>query len=430
MALPSDAPAAKQRIVFVTRDPVVHERSGSTTYIFGLLSLLRAQGADVTLVATTSFSRSPRLFFRVLSAPPEGVSLRFPGYLRCGPFYLAPLRFKAWARALSRLALRRSWLQPLRQVCEQIYGAGLFTGAWDLTVPTPAESDVAVREVNDAAATVVVANYCLWGPLLGDGRLGPRRTAILMHDLLSARARRFAAAGAPLDMPLISEAEEMHWLSGATTVLAAQVREAEEIRPKVTAKVLVTPIVMQPRTLDPEAVTPGRCLFVGSNIAPNRTGLEFLLQAVWPRVREQCPGATLAVAGTVSLGLSDGDAASLPSLGIELLGRVASLEAEYARAAVCLVPLLLGTGIKIKLLEALSYGKAIVSTRLGIEGVEAWATEAVSVADDAETFATAIIDLLTDTRLRQRREGAALRLAEERFGPGQSLDPEFVAALL
>ncbi len=430
MVPPSEVPAAKQRIVFLTRDPVVHERSGSTTYIFGLLSLLRAQGADVTLVATSAFSRSPRLFFRMLSMPPAGVTLRFPGYVRLGSIYVAPLRFKAWARALSRLALRRTWLQPLSNLCQRTYGAGLFTGAWDLTVPTPAESEVAVEEVNAAAATVVVANYCLWGPLLGDGRLGSRRTAILMHDLLSARAQRFAAAGAPLDMPMITEAEEMHWLSGATTVLAAQAREAEEIRPKVTAKVLVTPIVMQPRALNPEAVTPGRCLFVGSNIAPNRTGLEFLLEAVWPQVRAQIPGAKLAVAGTVSLGLNDARAANLPSLGVELLGRVPSLEAEYARAAVCLVPLLLGTGIKIKLLEALSFGRAVVSTSLGIEGLEAWAPGAVSVADDADSFATAIVQLLNDDALRRRREDAALRLAEEHFGPAQALEPEFLAALL
>ena len=94
------------------------------------------------------------------------------------------------------------------------------------------------------------------------------------------------------------------------------------------------------------------------------------------------------------------------------------------------MPLLLGTGIKIKLLEALSFGKAVVSTHLGIEGLEAWAHGAVSVADDADSFAIAIVQLLNDDGLRRHREDAALRLADEHFGPAQALEPKFLAALL
>ena len=431
MATPSARPPQKPRIVFLTRDPVVHERSGSTTYIFGLLRLLRAQGADVSLVATTAFSRSPRLFFRAISEAPEGVSLRFPGYLRLGSLYLLPLRAKAWARALSRAMARKQSMGPLQRVLDAMYGPALYAGPWDLTLPTPAECEVAIRETDAASATAVVANYCMWGPLLGDGRFGDRRTAILMHDLLSARARRFAEGGTPLDMPLITEAEEMRWLSGADTVLASQPREADGIRQHVTAKVVVTPVVLHPQPLNPEAVVAGRCLFVGSNIAPNRTGLEFLLEAVWPTVRAQVPGATLAIAGTVGAAVGgDARTANLDSLGLEVLGKVPSLESEYARAAVCLVPLLLGTGIKIKLLEALGFGKAIVSTRVGIEGLETWAEEAVSVADSAAEFAAAIVQLLTQEPLRRQREISSLRLAEEYFGADRELDPEFVKALL
>ena len=431
MPTPPTGPQQGIRILFLTRDPVVHEQSGSTTYILGFFQLLRAQGAEITLLATTAYSRSPRLFFRALALVPEGVTLRFPGYLRLGSFFFLPFRPTAGARALSRLAVRSAWMKPLQQLCQALYRGGLYTGAWDLTAPTPAECELAVERTEAAHATAVVANYCIWGTLLGDRRLGSRRTAILMHDLLSARAQRFAASGTPLDMPLITEAEEMRFLSGADTVLAAQQREADFVRQHVPGNVLVTPVVLHPRALDPQAVVAGRCLFVGSNIAPNRTGLQFLLDAVWPKVRAQVPGATLAIAGTVGLSLTQAEgAAILPSLGVEVLGRVPSLEDEYARAAVCLVPLLLGTGIKIKLLEALSFGKAIVTTSTGIEGLEPWAAEAVSVADDADTFATCIRKLLMDEELRRQSERNALRLAEQHFGPHRELDPAFVNALL
>ncbi len=427
-------PASAARVVFLTRDPVVHQQGGSTTYALGLLGLLRAQGAQVTLVATSAYSRSPRLFFRLRAAPPPGVALCFPGYLRLGTWYLCPWRPKAWARLLARAAPRLGARWPrllfVRGWLETLYGPALYTGAWDLTIPTVAEGRIASREAQLAGATVVVANYAFWGPLLGHGSLGRRRTAILMHDLLSARAHRFLEAGLPLDCPPIETAEEMRWLSSTHTVLAAQEREAETIRAAVSSPVLVTPVALTPRSLDQKQIIAGRCLFVGSNIVPNQTGLSFLLDAVWPQVRAAVPGATLAVAGGIGQRLGSWDAARLASLGIETLGLVPSLEAEYARAAVCLVPLLVGSGIKIKLLEALAFGKAVVSTPIGVQGLEAWAHEAMEVADDAATFAAAIVHLLTNAAGRRAREAAALRLTETHLGASRPLDPAFVAAVL
>lgn len=426
-------PATHNRIVFLTRDPVVHEQSGSTTYINSLFQLLRAQGAEITLVATTAGSRSPRLFFRAVASVPPGITLRFPGYLRIGSLYVRPFHLKAWARALARAGNRKPWLRSLNALLKKFYGPSLYTGAWDLTPLTPAECRCALQEIEATQATAVIGNYCLWGSLFGDGRTGHRRTAILMHDLLSARAERFAQSGTPLDMPAITFAEELGLLAGAHTALAAQQGEADLVRSQLpqSTTVVVTPVVLHPEPLDPGSVLEGRCLFVGSNIAPNRNALEFLLQSVWPTVRAQVPGATLVIAGSVGLALApDERSATLASLGVEILGKVPSLRAEYARAAVCLVPLLLGTGIKIKLLEALSFGKAIVSTPIGVEGLEAWVSDTLCIAGDGPAFAAALIALLTDENLRRRQEAAALQLVTTHFGPGRELDPAFVRALL
>ncbi len=420
----------RPRVVFLTREPVLHQRGGSTTYALGLLELLRNH-AKVTLVCTAAFSRSPRLFFRLETPPPEGIKLRFPGYLRFGQLYLCPFRLKAWLRAACRWEQGRGGPAVFTRMCNGIFGDRLFTNAWDLTAPTAAERSVALREIGVARASTVIANYCFWGSFLGDGRLAARRTAILMHDLLSARIQRFEAAGLPLDCPHLSPSREMRWLSGAHTVLAAQAREAEHIRPQVSSRVLVAPITLRPRALDAGRLRGGRCLFVGSNIQPNRVGLAFLLKEVWPLVRAAVPSATLAIAGTVCSTLGDcGDEATLRAAGVEPLGLVPSLEEEYARAAVCLVPLLVGSGIKIKLLEALGFGKAIVSTSIGIQGLEAWANDAMIIADGAEAFAAGIQCLLLNETVREHRERAALRLAGEHFGPERTLDPEFAAAVL
>lgn len=426
----STQPARRPRIVFLTREPVLHQQGGSSTYALGLLDLLR-QHARVTLVSTLAYSRSPRLFFRLPATLPKGIRLRFPGYWRLGRLYICPFRPRAWARAACRWESNRGGRQILHPILKRLFGDRLYTNAWDLTTPTVGERRIATREITAARASSVLANYCFWGPFLGEGRLGARRTAILMHDLLSARIVRFEEAGLPLDCPPLSHRREMRWLSSAGTVLAAQEREAEAIRPEIKSRVLVAPVTLRPRALAPVCLVAGRCLFIGSNIQPNRNGLAFLLREVWPRVRAEVPGATLAVVGTVCQGLAEfGTETDLRAQGIDSLGIVDCLENEYARAAVCLVPLLVGSGIKIKLLEALGFGKSVVSTSVGIQGLESWAGETVLVADSAPDFAEAIVCLLSHDDLRAIREASALRLADLHFGPGRALDPEFAAALL
>jgi succinoglycan biosynthesis protein ExoO len=249
-----------------------------------------------------------------------------------------------------------------------------------------------------------------------------------MHDLLSARVHSFESQGRALDCTYISEETEIRWLNGADTLLAAQVREAEVIAPKVHARVLVLPVTMRAQTPSPHP-EPGRCLFVGSRIAPNENALNWLLAEVWPIVRTHCPQATLAIVGTVAHA-PEGNTAPNVEAGVEAIGPVPSLDAEYQRASVCLVPLRIGSGIKIKLLEALSFGKAIVTTSVGVEGLEEVASEVVDIADDPSTFAAHIVALLTDDGARQAHEQAAYALARTQFDPLRQLEPAFLAALL
>lgn len=412
----------KRRIVFLTRGPIVHQMGGSTTCALNLLELLARQGADVTVLVTSAAGRSPLMWFRPRVPLPRGVAFLAPGYTRLGPRYVLPFSGKAWARTLSRAAVRLPMLRPLMRAVERSYGDALYTNAWDLTEPTATERSMALREIARLGAETVVANYAHWGPLLADPALAGVRRVILMHDLLSARVASFRRGGAPLDCPPIDEATEMRWLSSADAVLAAQQREAEFIQPRITAKALVQPIVLepQPSAREPE---PGRCLLVGANHAPNQAGLVWLLREVWPRVLAANPNATLAVAGT----LCESIAGNEPS--VLKLGVVPSLAEEYARAAVCVVPLRIGSGIKIKLIEALSFGKATVSTSVGIQGLEHWATGAVAVADGPEDFAAAILSLLSDPELRRNTERAALQLVRDHFSAGRELAPEFIAAL-
>ncbi len=415
-------------MLFVSREPVFHERNGATTAATNLLQQLRDSGADVTVLVTLAASRSPRLRFCAKLPLPAGTHLRVPGYLRFGEWFLRPFTPWTWLRRLLRLSDRVRLLQPLRSVLQHAIGNRLFAGSWDLNEPTRGEASLVLDAAKTLQPDVVIANYACWGLLLAQLKrevVPEAHTAILMHDLLAEHVRLFREQGMPLDCNPITREQELAWLNGADTLIAVQQREADAIRGHVQGEVLVQPIEMPvalPVASGSGACEAGRCLFVGSGSPPNVQGAVWLLQKVWPHVLRVRPGAVLVIAGDVCARLK-------PAPGVRLLGSVPSLAAEYQQASVCVVPLLVGTGLKIKLLEALRYGKATVSTGVGVQGVEAWVDDVVSVADDPALFASNIAAFFKDTDLRHSRERAAAALMQKHFGPQSAAKQALLARL-
>nr|WP_281373002.1 glycosyltransferase [Kineococcus aurantiacus] len=136
----------------------------------------------------------------------------------------------------------------------------------------------------------------------------------------------------------------------------------------------------------------GRVLFVGAmDYGPNKASLRWFLDEVWPLVLRRVPDARFDVVGR-GLAASHPRPAGEPA-GVRFHSDVAAVDPFYDAADICVVPLLSGGGTKIKLVEALSRGRAVVTTSLGLEGLEEHAA-AVRTADGAEAFAAALVDLL------------------------------------
>jgi glycosyltransferase involved in cell wall biosynthesis len=89
--------------------------------------------------------------------------------------------------------------------------------------------------------------------------------------------------------------------------------------------------------------------------------------------------------------------------------------AELAAAKVCIVPLLSGSGTRFKILEAWAAGRAVVSTTLGAEGLDARPGEHLLIADDPASFANAVIDALETPELRQRLGANGRAFYQQRF---------------
>jgi succinoglycan biosynthesis protein ExoO len=95
---------------------------------------------------------------------------------------------------------------------------------------------------------------------------------------------------------------------------------------------------------------------------------------------------------------------------------VSGLDALYRRAGVVISPLRVGSGLKVKLVEALGWGKAIVATSVTAQGVGSLVKEAIVFADEAEDFADEVVDLMANQPRRKRYADAALQVAKVHFG--------------
>jgi len=163
----------------------------------------------------------------------------------------------------------------------------------------------------------------------------------------------------------------------------------------------------------PAATEPAGLVFVGSiNYRPNTDAVLHCAEAILPLVRERVSTATLTVVGQGA----PHSVRRLESPAVRIAGEVADVRPYLAAAAVVVVPLRSGGGTRIKVLEALAMGKAVVTTSLGCEGIEVEDGRHVLIADDPETFAACVVRLLGDEELSLRLGMAGRRLVESRYG--------------
>lgn len=150
----------------------------------------------------------------------------------------------------------------------------------------------------------------------------------------------------------------------------------------------------------------GRILIVGSENPINLDGYRFFHDEVWPLIRSRLPKATLSVAGKLSHHVEVED-------GIENLGVIPDMIDAYRGIDVAVNPVLCGTGLNIKSIEALGFGVPLVATPSGARGLEHAAGRGLSIAESAQDFADAVISLVLDRALRQQTASRAIETARE-----------------
>ncbi len=167
------------------------------------------------------------------------------------------------------------------------------------------------------------------------------------------------------------------------------------------------------RPSSPDAEVPGRVAFLGPTyMFPNRDAVEFFLADAWPLIRQHCAENTFHLIGKNS---PDDKALFESHPGVTCNGHVSDIRPHLAEAAVSVVPIRVGGGTRLKILDAWSMGKAVVSTSVGCEGLETADGRNILIRDDPREFAAAVVEVLRDRDLRERLGHEARKTAEERY---------------
>jgi glycosyltransferase involved in cell wall biosynthesis len=273
---------------------------------------------------------------------------------------------------------------------------------------------------------VVHVELAYLAPLLGGLGDGPVRFLAEQETMsvVVERLRRVPLwSRTPYETFLVTQAAkvrrfETRVLAGYTRIYAITPEEAAAMREISGREIGILPHVVNTRNFtmgDFESREP-TVLFVGNyGHRPNLHGLLWFVEKVWPSVVSSHPEAVFEVVGP---GLDEGTRRRLAAAGIRVMGRVDDLAAHYQSASVFVNPILSGGGMRGKVLESFSCGLPVVSTRMGMEGVEADEELHYLEADHPRDFARQIGRYLATPGMRRGHGMAARELAEKDYDVG------------
>jgi polysaccharide biosynthesis protein PslH len=180
------------------------------------------------------------------------------------------------------------------------------------------------------------------------------------------------------------------------------------------------PVFVVPNVVDVEGYTPAGAddgvtvvYQGGMDWYPNRDAVGFFVSDILPDLRRLIPRVRFVAAGRNPPEKFHRRVAAIPD--VVLTGTVPDMREQIGKAAVCVVPLRIGSGTRLKILEAAAMAKPIVSTSVGAEGLDFVEGEEIILADEPHAFARAVAGLLADAGARRALGQAARRRVEQSY---------------
>ena len=259
----------------------------------------------------------------------------------------------------------------------------------------------------------VIAEYIFSTPVFASLPTGTIKIVDTI-DVFSRKEDQVLAFGIA-DPLACTEEEERRSLLLADVIVAIQSREARLLKALVPEReVLLTGIdfdVIGALTHEEEA--PNSIAIVASDNALNIHGLTAFLSECWPAIKTGCPDVVLHVVGRV------GEMCRSDDSSIRYSGWIDNLDQVYREASVVINPTVAGTGLKIKSVQALAYGKPLVAWTNGVEGLEYEGTPPDIECSSWQEFADAVLVLLRSESIRSALAERALTYASQEFKPSK-----------
>ncbi len=247
-----------------------------------------------------------------------------------------------------------------------------------------------------------------------------QRKIFFFHNLMTLQYRNLYRSRRTVLKKILAFVEYLHIksherkaLSSMETIVVLTPPEEKIVRilsPHTTVFRIPLEVDLNLYRPDPGVAKPYHLLFTGTmSYEPNREGAVYFIEKIFPLIRDACPQTRLFIVGMNP----PKDLLALANDNVIITGAVPSIIPYLKEAAVIVVPLLTGGGMRFKILEAFAMAKAVVSTSVGAEGIE-WERERnIAIADEPVAFAEAVIGLLHNPQ-RAQDLGREARILIER----------------
>ena len=155
-------------------------------------------------------------------------------------------------------------------------------------------------------------------------------------------------------------------------------------------------------------------IFCGSlDYAPNKNGLLWFYEMIWPKLKMTVKGITLTVIGRNGFDMAYAPLKIDPQ--INFVGEVKDVTPYYQKNNIAIVPLFEGSGTRLKILEAMSFGLPVISTSIGAEGIDYIKNKHIIIANDEALFQQAIIDNVKKPTILKNLASESLLLINEKY---------------
>jgi glycosyltransferase involved in cell wall biosynthesis len=376
------------RVLFISRWYPYPPDNGSRIRVFNLIKAL-SRRHEITLL---SFSQAPISRERLAEMKTYCSAVHTVPYRG-----FSPTRLKALLGFLSPRP--RSVVDTYSQEMEGLVQSVGGRGAFDVIVASEKDSapyalllDQIPHVFEDVELAVIYEQFAGQDSLVLKARFG----------LTWWKSSRFIA-------------RLLHEFEGCTVVSERERELTMEIAPGYSALAVVpNGVDLETNSGDFGSPKPHTLIYTGAlTYSANFDAMEFFLRDVFPLVKSQRPKAMLRITG----GYDGVPVERLPlGDGVELTGYLDDIRPAVARSWAYVVPLRVGGGTRLKILEAMALGTPVVSTSKGAEGLEVTPKEDILIADEPAEFAEAVLRLLEDEALRMKLVANGRKLVEERYG--------------